>query len=193
MHMRGAANARNFGVGWRLLGLAAIACCAGYAAADEGTSLIARATLRLPPGFVENRDPGTPDTRDWQPSHPDPDHPSRVVLLERERESWDDARSALERLARLLRENCPRAVHSIEPLAAQAPVEGAARGELVCPNHPASGRGMVVVEDVLVIGTRLIVIKVAFDYPSFTPGVRPLTRTQRALAHSILDSLALPR
>jgi hypothetical protein len=61
---------------------------------------------------------------------------------------------------------------------------------LVCPEHDANGRGLIVVEDVFAVGESFVVVKVALDLEPFSPGVRPMTRAQRAATFATLDSVA---
>jgi hypothetical protein len=160
------------------------------AAGAAGPGLLGRVTLTPPPGYTEAA--GTKDTREWAPARLEPGLPERIVLLERPHESWDDANGALKRLHRLLKENCPRTNLETVPRALPVNADGATRGILYCPSHDASGRGLVVVEDVIVVGDRMIIAKLAFDFPQFSPGVKPLKRDQRELAFAALDSNALP-
>ena len=160
------------------------------AASAAGPGLLARLTLTPPAGYAEV--PGTKETREWAPARLEPGLPERIVLLDRPHESWDDAAGALKRLHRLLKDNCPRTTLETLTRALPANADGAARGVLFCPSHDATGRGLVVVEDVIVIGDRMLIAKLAFDYPPFSPGVKPLKRDQRELAFATLDSIALP-
>jgi hypothetical protein len=161
------------------------------AAAGAGPGLLARVTLTPPPGYAEVA--GSKETREWAPARIEPGLPERIVLLERPRESWDDAAGAMKRLHRLLKDNCPRT--TLETLPRELPLnaDGAVRGILYCPSHDASGRGLVVVEDVIVVGDRMLIAKLAFDFEPFSAGVKPLKRPQRELALAALDSIALPK
>ena len=172
------------------LRLWAVSSAAFAVAAGAGPGLLSRVTLTPPPGYAEAA--GTPETREWAPARLETGLPERVVLLERPHESWDDANGALKRLHRLLKDNCPRTTLEVLPRPLPLNADGAARGILFCPSHEASGRGLVVVEDVIVVADRMIIAKLAFDFPPFSPGVKPLKRDQRELAFAALDSIALP-
>lgn len=181
MEMSSGARARTAS----LIGLLAFS---GEAVAAE---LIQRVQLDLPRGWSEVRG-SDPDTREWRANRAGPEDPTAIVVLERSRESWDTAALVMDRLFALLEKNCPRSRKEVEKLAPSGPVSDAVRGVLLCPNHEASGRGLVIVEDVRVVGENMVIAKVAFDYEPFSPGVIPLTRKQRALAERVLDSLSIP-
>lgn len=155
----------------------------------DAQTLLDRVSLTAPAGYSEVT--GTASTREWAPARADADAATRIVLLDRPRESWDDAAGALKRLHRLLNDNCPKT--KLEPLPRPPPAnaDAAVRGILFCPNHDASGRGLVVVEDIIVAGDRMLIAKLAFDFPPFSPGVKPLGRSQRAIAFAALDSISL--
>jgi hypothetical protein len=157
--------------------------------AAVSSGLLARVTLVPPPGYAEAA--STEDGREWAPARLAPDAATRIVLLDRPRESWDDAAGALKRLHRLLKDNCPgtKLENVVRPVPANA--DGAVRGVLYCPSHEASGRGLVVVEDVIVAGDRMLIAKLAYDFPPFSAGAKPLGREQRASAYAVLDSISL--
>lgn len=168
--------------------IVASAALAAAAAADD-QALLSRVSLKAPAGYSQVAN--TRDTREWAQSRPEPGAAARIVLLDRPRESWDDAASALKRLHRLLKDNCPRT--TLENLARAVPAnaDAAVRGILYCPSHEASGRGLVVVEDVIVTGERMLIAKLAYDLPPFSAGAKPLGREQRATALAVLDSITL--
>jgi len=97
----------------------------------------------------------------------------------------------LKRLHRLLKDNCPGTRLENRARGVPAKAEGAVRGILFCPSHNASGRGLVVVEDVIVAGDRMLIAKLAYDVPPFSAGARPLGREPRATAFAVLDSIAI--
>lgn len=165
---------------------------AAFAAAAfaAGPGWLARVTLTPAPGYVELA--SAADTREWEPARANADAAVRVVLLYRLHESWDDAASVLKRLHRLLKDNCPRTSLETLPRAVPVNADSATRGILYCPSHDASERGLVVVEDVIVAGEHMLIAKLAYDFPPFSPGVKPLKREQRAAALAVLDSIALP-
>jgi len=158
-------------------------------AAAEG--LLERVEISVPRGYAETAG-SEGDTREWRAARPGPDDPTAIVVLERSRESWDTAALMLDRLFALLERNCPRSRKEVEKLAPTGPFTDAVRAVLLCPSHEASGRGLAIVEDVRVAGDSVIIVKVAFDYEPFSPGVIPLTRKQRALAERVLGSVSLP-
>jgi hypothetical protein len=169
-----------------LLGLAAL-FDAPCAAAD---GLLKQVEIAVPRGYAESA--GGSDTREWRATRAGPEDPTAIVVIERDRESWDTAALVMDRLFALLEKNCPRARKEVVKLAPAGRVTDAVRGVLLCPSHEASGRGLAIVEDVRVIGDSMIIAKVAFDYDPFSPGVIPLTRKQRALAERVLGSLTIP-
>jgi len=156
--------------------------------AGGAPALLARVTLTLP-GYSEVA--SSADAREWAESRPTLGAPARIVLLDRPRESWDDPAGALKRLHRLLKDNCPRTALESVPRAPPTNADAAARGVMYCPNHEASGRGLIVVEDVIAVEDRFIVAKLAFDVPPFGAGGRPLARDQRAAAYAALDSIRI--
>ena len=167
-----------------------VAAAATLVAADAGAAeLLPRVSLVPPAGFSEAA--STAGTREWAPARADPDAATRVVLLDRPRESWDDAASVLKRLHRLLNDNCPKTRLETLPRMVPQHADAAVRAILYCPSHDASGRGLVVVEDVIVAGDRMLIAKLAFDYPPFSAGAKPLTRQQRTAAFAALDSITL--
>ena len=159
------------------------------AADAHGAALLPRVTLVPPAGYAEAA--SSAETREWAPARAEPGAATRVVLLDRSRESWDDAPGVLKRLHRLLNDNCPKTRLETLPRSVPQHADGAVRGILYCPSHDASGRGLVVVEDVIVAGDRMLIAKLAFDFPPFSPGVKPLGREQRAIAFAALDSITL--
>ena len=172
-------------------GYCAIAASAALAvaAAADGPTLLSRVSLTPPAGYSEVA--SNSDTREWAPAPVETGAATRLVLLDRPRESWDDAAGALKRLHRLLKDNCPgtRLETELRPVPANA--DAAVRGILSCPSHEASGRGLVVVEDIIVAGDRMLIAKLAYDYPPFSPGAKPLKREQRASAFAALDSITI--
>lgn len=159
------------------------------AAGADDPSLLPRVTLTPPSGYAEAA--SSADGREWAPARLEPGAATRIVLLDRPRESWDDAAGAMKRLHRLLGQNCPKTKLEELPRAVPANADGAVRGILYCPSHDASGRGLVVIEDVIVAGDRMLIAKLAYDFDPFTPGVKPLKRDQRAIALATLDSIAI--
>jgi hypothetical protein len=174
------------GQGYRRFVAAVAFVSAGSA---DAQALLSRVSLTAPAGYSEVA--GSEDTREWAPARADADAATRIVLLDRPRESWDDAAGALKRLHRLLNDNCPKTKLETLPRPPPAHADGAVRGIMFCPTHDASGRGLVVVEDVIVVGDRMLIAKLAFDFPPFSPGVRPLARGQRTAALAVLDSIVL--
>lgn len=168
--------------------IAASVALAAIAAAD-GPALLPRVSITPPTGYSEVASSG--DTREWAPARAEPGAATRLVLLDRPRESWDDAAGALKRLHRLLKDNCPGTRLETEPRGVPANADAAVRGVLTCPNHDASGRGLVVVEDIIVAGDRMLIAKLAYDFAPFSPGAKPLKREQRAIAFAALDSIAI--
>lgn len=166
-----------------------VAVALAAAGQAEAQTLLSRVSLTAPAGYSEVM--GSGDTREWAPARADPEAATRIVLLDRPRESWDDAGGALKRLHRLLNDNCPKTKLETLPRPPPAHADAAVRGILFCPSHDASGRGLVVVEDVIVAGDRMLIAKLAFDFPPFSPGVKPLRREQRATAIAVLDSIVL--
>lgn len=159
------------------------------AAPVDAQTLLERVSLTPPAGYSEVA--SNSDTREWAPARAEPGAATRLVLLDRPRESWDDAAGALKRLHRLLKDNCPGTRLETEPRGVPANADAAVRGVLSCPSHEASGRGLVVVEDIIVAGDRMLIAKLAYDYPPFSPGAKPLKREQRAAAFEALDSIAI--
>ncbi len=159
------------------------------AAQADGATLLARITLAAPAGYSEVA--SSADTREWAPARLQPGAATRMVLLDRPRESWDDAAGALKRLHRLLKDNCRGT--TLESLARAVPAnaDAAVRGILSCPSHDASGRGLIVIEDVIVAGERMLIAKLAYDFPPFSAGTKPLGREQRSVAFAALDSIAI--
>ena len=160
------------------------------APATHADGLLKRVEIEAPRGYAESA--GSGDTREWRATRAGPDDPTAIVVIERDRESWDTAALVMDRLFALLEKNCPRARKEVERIAPTGIVTDAVRGVLLCPSHEASGRGLAIVEDVRVVGDSVIIAKVAFDYDPFSPGVIPLTRKQRALAGRVLGSLTIP-
>lgn len=167
----------------------AAASVAFAASARADGPLLPRVTLVPPTGYQEAA--SSAEGREWAPLRADPDHATRIVILDRPRESWDDAAGALKRLHRLLNDNCPKTRLETLPRPVPANADGAARAIMYCPSHDASSRGLVVVEDVIVAGDRMLIVKLAFDFEQFSAGSRPLKRDQRAAALAVLDSIAL--
>ena len=166
-----------------------VAVALAAAGQAEAQALLSRVSLSAPTGYAEVA--ATAETREWAPARAAPDAATRVVLLDRPRESWDDAASVLKRLHRLLKDNCPQTKLETVSRPPPAHADAAVRGILYCPSHDASGRGLVVVEDVIVVGDRMLIAKLAYDLPPFSPGVKPLGRKQRATAYAVLDSITL--
>ena len=168
----------------------AVASAALMAAAQaDGPALLQRVTLTPPAGYSEVASGA--DTREWAPARLQPGAATRIVLLDRPRESWDDAAGALKRLHRLLKDNCRGTTLESQSRAVPANADAAVRGILSCPSHDASGRGLVVIEDVIVAGERMLIAKLAYDFPPFSAGTKPLGREQRTLAFATLDSIAI--